>query len=167
MLAIYLCCRGGALGQWAAVRAAAHAVRAWAGAATKAVTGTHPRGAWAASRVRGGRRGGGSGGGAEAADLGEAALDVALVAGEEHLHALALVRLGSGGPRHLALLAVHELVAVRKGVARPRVEDLLAHLVAARQRLRARVVCLGIDVARRGCTGGGGVPQACGRMLWA
>ena len=37
---------------------------------------------------------------------------------------------------HLGLLAVHELVAARKGLARPREEDLLAHRVAARQRRR-------------------------------
>ena len=65
------------------------------------------------------------------------AVDVALVAGEEHAHALALVA-ASAGPRHLALLAVHELVAVQNDLARPRVEHLLAQRVAARQRLRAR-----------------------------
>ena len=59
-----------------------------------------------------------------------------VVAGEEHRHALALVGLESGGPHHLALLAVHELVAVGKGLARPREEDLLAYRVAARQRRR-------------------------------
>ena len=60
----------------------------------------------------------------------------------------------SRGPRHLALPAVHELVAVGKGLARPREEHLLAHLVAARQRLRAaRAGSLGVDVASRGCIG--------------
>ena len=61
---------------------------------------------------------------------------MALVAREAHSHALALVGLPSNGPHHLALLAVHDLVAVGKGVARPRVEDLVAHLVTARQRRR-------------------------------
>ena len=81
-----------------------------------------------------GNWGGGYGGGAEAAYIGEEALDAARVAGEAHRHALALVCLNSGGPHHLALLAVHELVAVRNGVACPREEDLVADLVAARQR---------------------------------
>ena len=84
----------------------------------------------------------GSGGSTVAADLSEAAADVALVAGEEHAHALALglhpaaSAIKRAGPHHLALLAVHELVAARKGIVRPRVEDLLAHLVAVRQRRR-------------------------------
>ena len=71
-------------------------------------------------------------GAARAADLGDEALDVVLVAGETHRHAVALVRLEISGPRrHLALLAVYELVAVRKGMARPREEDLVAHCVDA------------------------------------
>ena len=68
-----------------------------------------------------------------AADVVRVAVDCALVAGEEHGHALALVALGRGGPRHLALLAVLELVAAREGVALPRVVDLLSYRVAARQ----------------------------------
>ena len=88
------------------------------------------------SRVRGAGEGWQRRRGAEAADLGEVAFDEALVAGEAHDHMLA--RLAhveclaySAGPRHLALLAVDELVAVGKGLALPRVEHLLAHLVAA------------------------------------
>ena len=50
----------------------------------------------------------------------------ALVAGEEHGHALALVALGSRGPHHLALLAVLDLVAILEGLTRPRVVDLLS-----------------------------------------
>ena len=85
--------------------------------------------------------GGGGGGGVEAADLGEEAVDPALVAGEEHLHARALVALEGGGPHHLAPLAVHELVvprvwAVVKGLARPLVVHLVSHLVPARERRR-------------------------------
>ena len=55
--------------------------------------------------------GDGVGGGAEAADRGEVEIEQALVAREAHLHALAFVGLDSGGPRHLALLAVYDLVA--------------------------------------------------------
>ena len=55
--------------------------------------------------------GDGVGGGAEAADRGEVEFEQALVAREAHLHALAFVGLDSGGPRHLALLAVYDLVA--------------------------------------------------------
>ena len=75
----------------------------------------------------------GSGGGAAAADLGDEAVDAALVAGEAHRHHREHVI--AGRPRHLALLAVYELVAVDPGVARPREEDLISHLVAARQRV--------------------------------
>ena len=108
-------------------------------------------------RVREGQRGGG----AEAADRVEEATDDARVAGEDHLHTLALVLLAIAGPRHLALLSPHDLVAVWIGLARPHEEHLLAHRVAARQRLRAREN-LGVDVARfiGACVRGGG-PQAC------
>ena len=102
-----------------------------------------------------GRRcgGGGSGSGAEAADRGEEAVDTAgFVAGEEHLH-VRVPFLAISGPRHLALPAVHELVAAGKGLARPRVEHLLAHRIAARQRLRPRAESLGVGVARGGCQG--------------
>ena len=96
-----------------------------------------------------GRRWGrGGGGGAEAADSGEVAFDVGFVAGEERAHALAPVRHVSGGPHHLALLAVHELVAFRNGLASPRVEHLLAHLVAARQRRRRTAAHLRVDRQR-------------------
>ena len=71
---------------------------------------------------------------AAAADLVEVAVYLALVAGEAHSHALALVALASRGPHHLALLAVLEPVAALEGVARSCVVDLLAHRVAARQR---------------------------------
>ena len=78
--------------------------------------------------------GDGSGGGAEAADLGEDAVDAALVAGEQHRQARALLLvLACAGPHHLALLALHELVScafVLKRPARPRVEQLLPHLEA-------------------------------------
>ena len=64
-------------------------------------------------------------GGAEVANLVGVQLNAAIVAGEEHQQALLPV-LGSDGPRHLALLVVHELVAVVPGKARPREEHLLA-----------------------------------------
>eukprot|EP00964_Phaeocystis_antarctica_P112756 scaffold76866_cov56-Phaeocystis_antarctica.AAC.7 len=107
--------------------------RGLGGAAAEAVAGT--RGAWAASRVGGAGGGWQREGGAEAADLGEEAVDVALVAGEKDVHARVLF-LASAGPRHLAPLAVHQCRAIVQGLARPRVEHLLAHLVAARQRRR-------------------------------
>ena len=73
----------------------------------------------------------------EAADRGEVAIEPGLVAEKENLHAVALLRRKSSGPSHLALLAVHELVAgLDDRLARPRVGHLLAHLVAARQRRR-------------------------------
>ena len=68
------------------------------------------------------------------ADLAGEASDRALVAGEAHPHALAPEALGSGGPHHLALLAVLEPVAVLEGLTRPREVDLLSNRVAARQR---------------------------------
>ena len=71
---------------------------------------------------------------AAAADRVEGALDLALVAGEAHGHALALEALGNGGPHHFALLAVLEPVAVPKGLTHPREVDLLSYRVAARQR---------------------------------
>ena len=73
---------------------------------------------------------------AMAADRVEGALDRTLVAGEAHGHALALEALGNGGPHHLALLSMLELVAVQdlEGLTRPRVVDLLSYRVAARQR---------------------------------
>ena len=64
-------------------------------------------------------------------DLVEVAVDPVLVAGEEHLHALERVALAGGGSRHHALLAVHDLVAVREGLVWPREEQLLAQHVAA------------------------------------
>ena len=65
---------------------------------------------------------------------GEVAVDVALVAGEAHRTALrARVRPKNGGPRRLALLAVHDFVAIRKSLARSCEEHLLTHLVAAWQ----------------------------------
>ena len=70
-------------------------------------------------------------------DLGEEAVDAALVAVVEHIHALVLV-LTTAGPCHLALQAVHDLAAAGKSFVRPRVKHLLAQRVAARQRLRAR-----------------------------
>ena len=60
--------------------------------------------------------------------------DAALVPREENLQVRVLL-VAVAGPRHLALLAVHPLDAVRKGLARPREEHPLAHRVAARQRL--------------------------------
>ena len=78
------------------------------GAAAEAVTGAHW--AWAASRVLGAGEVCGSGGGAEVADLGKGTFDAALIAGEEHVH-VRVQFVASGGPRHLALLAVHELVS--------------------------------------------------------
>ena len=66
---------------------------------------------------------------AAAADRGEAAVDRALVAGEAHFHALALVALAGGGPHHLALLAVHDPI-----LEGPREVDLLSCRVAARWR---------------------------------
>ena len=76
----------------------------------------------------------GSGGGVEAADLGKDTVDAAVVAGEEHRQALALLLvLASAGPHHLALLALHEPVScafVLKRPARSRVEQLFAHRVA-------------------------------------
>ena len=71
---------------------------------------------------------------AAAADRGEVAFDRALVAGEEHGHALALVALGRRWPHHLALLAVLEPAAALEDVALPRKVDLLSYRVAARQR---------------------------------
>ena len=71
---------------------------------------------------------------AAAADLVAVAVYRALVAGEEHGHALALVVLARRGPHHLALLAVLEPVATLEGLTRPREVDLLTHRVAARQR---------------------------------
>ena len=71
---------------------------------------------------------------AAAADLVEVAVGRALVAGEAHRHALALDALGSGGPHHLALLAVHDLVAALEGLTPPREVDLLSNRVAAWQR---------------------------------
>ena len=68
-----------------------------------------------------------------AADLGEVAVDRALVAGEPHRQALA-----SRGPKHLALLAVLDPVAVLDGLARPREVDLLAYRVAAQHPQRRR-----------------------------
>ena len=70
---------------------------------------------------------------AAAADRGEVAFDRALVAGEEHGHALALVALGRRWPHHLALLAVHNPVAAHQGLTLHRVVDLLSYRVAARQ----------------------------------
>ena len=71
---------------------------------------------------------------AAAADRVEGAAYHALVAGEAHVHALALVAPGRGGPRHLALLAVLDPVAILDGLTRPREVDLLSCRVAARQR---------------------------------
>ena len=66
--------------------------------------------------------------------LAEVAAGRALVAGEAHGHALALVALAGGGPHHLALLAVHEPVAALKGLTLPREVDMLSYRVAAWQR---------------------------------
>ena len=72
---------------------------------------------------------------AAAADLVEEAVYLDLVAGEAHLHVLALVvYFARRGARHLALLAVHEPVAILEGLTRPREVDLLSYRVAARQR---------------------------------
>ena len=79
---------------------------------------------------------GGLGGGVAAAltaDLAEVAAG-ALVAGEAHFHALALVALERRRRQHLALLAVLEPVAALEGLTRPCVIDLLSYRVAARQR---------------------------------
>ena len=71
---------------------------------------------------------------AHTADLAKVAADRALVAGEEHFHALAHVALERLGPHHLALFAVHDPAAVLEDVALPREVDLLSYRVAARQR---------------------------------
>ena len=82
-----------------------------------------------------GRRGAAGGcAAALTADLVEVAFDRVLVAGEAHFHALSLAALAGGGPHHLALLAVHDPVAVLEGLTRPREVDLLSYRVAARQR---------------------------------
>ena len=72
----------------------------------------------------------------EAADRVELAVDGALVAGEEHADAPVLLALVVAGPHHLAPLAVHELAAARKGLARPREVRQVLHLPPARQRRR-------------------------------
>ena len=69
-----------------------------------------------------------------AADLAEVAFDRALVAGEEHGHALAPKALERRWPHHLALLAVLKPAAILEFVALPREVDLLSYRVAARQR---------------------------------
>ena len=61
-----------------------------------------------------------------AADLAEVAFDRALVAGEEHGHALAPKALERRWPHHLALLAVLEPAAILEFVALPREVDLLS-----------------------------------------
>ena len=73
-------------------------------------------------------------GGSLTADLVEAAAGRALVAGEAHGHAFALVALERRWPHHLALLAVHKLVAALQGLTPPREVDLLSNRVAAWQR---------------------------------
>ena len=65
-----------------------------------------------------------------AADLDDLAANPALVARDEHGHALA----GKRRPRHLALHAVIVPAAVFMCLTRPYIVDLLAHLVATRQR---------------------------------
>lgn len=81
----------------------------------------------------------------EAADLGESETDVALVAREEHRQ----VRVSTPHPRHLALLAVHKLVTVGKGLALPHIEHLLIRLVAAQQCLCRHLRLHRRDLLRR------------------
>ena len=66
---------------------------------------------------------------AAAAHVVEDAVDLALVTGEAHGHALA----GSLGAHYLALLAVLDLVAILEGLTCPREVDVLSDRVAARQ----------------------------------
>ena len=80
----------------------------------------------------------GGGAAADLVEVPEVAADRALVAGEAHSHALD----AGGGPHHLALLAVHDPVAVLEGLTRPREVDLLSYRVAARQRRRRLVAYL-------------------------
>ena len=73
-----------------------------------------------------------------AAELGEAAVDVALVPREYDLHALVAAKVGRRGPNHLAFLPVRELFAVIPRLAGPGEVHLLADGVPARQRRRWR-----------------------------
>ena len=91
---------------------------------------------------------------AAAAHVIEVAVYLALVAGEAHSHALALLALASRGPHHLALLAVLEPVASLDGLTRPRKVDLLAHRVAARQRRRRLAAYLCAHTALVVCVAG-------------
>ena len=75
--------------------------------------------------------GAGSEGGAEAADLGEEAVGAERVSREENHHTLACA-LANSGPLYLALLAVHELVAIVPGPVLPQIEHPLINRVAAR-----------------------------------
>ena len=63
---------------------------------------------------------------------GEVAVYPAFVPWKPHLQAVALVRAGRRAD-DLALLAVHELIAILKRMARARVVQLVAKLVTARQ----------------------------------
>lgn len=90
----------------------------------------------------GAHAGSGSGGGAEAADLGESETDVALVTREAHRHVRGKGRnqLRGQNSNHLALLAVHDLVAIGKGLALPHIEHQITDLVAVRLRRRQRAL---------------------------
>ena len=136
-------------GWWVYTAHAGRACRAGVGAAgwgRRAAGGTGAARVATASRARGA---GGAGGWVQrraarkAADLsGEAVGPRSLAAGEVHCHALAIRMAASTRPRHLALPATHDLVltlTVRKGLARPHPEHLLAQRVAARQRLSVGV----------------------------
>ena len=68
-----------------------------------------------------------------AAQLGEAAFNVALVARKHHRDARLLMR-GDCRSRHFALPPVHYLVAARKGRTAAAIIQRLAQLVAARKR---------------------------------
>jgi hypothetical protein len=69
-----------------------------------------------------------------AAHISWAEADAALVAGEEDRQ-VRVLHLAVTSARHLALLAVHQLGATREGLALCRVEQDVAHFVAAHQHL--------------------------------
>ena len=101
-------------------------------------------GAWAASRVWGRRRVCGSGGGAEAADLGEEAADVARVHRIRSSDLIVAILLGV---RKLVELGLAEVVVLPLQLEAPADDGVLARLIAAyalmgalvRVRVRVRV----------------------------